>query len=238
MRPRPTAVRRAGPTAGPAPGKRPALVRLPGVYPPQFDSFLLARTLAREAIDADTRVLDVCAGTGVLSVSAGLAGAGAVTAVDVDRRALLNTRVNAALNRVRVEAVHGDLTAPLRGRAFDVVVSNPPYVPAVDDRLPVRGLSRCWDAGLDGRAVLDRICRDAPAILAPGGVLLLVQSALSGVDASRVLLEEWAADVDVVASARIPFGPVLRGRAPMLHDRGLIDRGQQHEDIVVLRAVA
>ncbi|WP_421958129.1 HemK2/MTQ2 family protein methyltransferase [Prescottella agglutinans] len=212
------------------------MVRLPGVYPPQADSFLLARTLVCEPIEHRTRVLDVGAGTGLLSVSAGLAGTARITAVDVDRRSLLNTRLNAALNGVRVRVVHGDLVRPLHGSQFDVVVTNPPYVPTAEEHLPTRGLARCWDAGRDGRAYIDRICRDVPELLASGGVLLLVQSTLCGIDATRSLLEQQGLDVDVVAAASIPFGPVLTARAAMLRERGLLGN-EDHEDIVVLRAV-
>lgn len=215
----------------------PRLVRLPGVYPPQADSFLLARTVAREPIASDTRVLDVGSGTGVLSVSAGLAGARQVTAIDIDRRSLLNTRLNAVLNGVRVRVVRGDLTRPLRAARFDLVVSNPPYVPAADDNLPTNGLARCWDAGRDGRAYLDRICREVPDVLTAGGVLLLLQSALSGVGATWTLLKDQGLDVDVVATAHIPFGPVLRGRTAILRERGLLEQNQDHETLVVFRAV-
>ena len=215
----------------------PRLVRLPGVYPPQSDSFLLARALTREPIESGTRVLDVGAGTGVLSVSAGLAGARRITAIDIDRRSLLNTRLNAALNGVHVQVVRGDLTRPLWDARFDLVVSNPPYVPATGDRLPTRGLARCWDAGRDGRAYLDRICREVPGVLATGGVLLLLQSTLSGTRTTQTLLEASGLDVEVVATARIPFGPVLRGRSAMLRERGLLEHNQDHENLVVFRAV-
>ncbi|WP_433604564.1 HemK2/MTQ2 family protein methyltransferase [Prescottella agglutinans] len=231
-----TTARRLGePTDCPT-GHRQRLLRLPGVYPPQSDSFLLAGALGCEPMNAHTRVADVGAGTGLLSVSAGLAGADSVTAVDIDRRSLLNTRLNAVLNGVRVQVVRGNLLQPLRGKLFDVVVSNPPYVPSADDDQRGRGLARCWDAGHDGRAYLDRICRDAPDVLASGGVLLLVQSALCGTGLTRTLLEQQGLDVDIVATASIPFGPVLTERAAMLRERGLVGN-EDREEIVVIRAV-
>ncbi|MDF3313915.1 methyltransferase, partial [Rhodococcus sp. T2V] len=96
-------------------------------------------------------------------------------------------------HRRSVRVVRGDLTEPVRGERFDLVVSNPPYVPAENDRVPVSGAARSWDAGMDGRAVLDRICRQAPDVLEAGGALLLVQSALSGIEKSQAMLEEQAA---------------------------------------------
>ncbi|QBJ95959.1 methyltransferase domain-containing protein [Rhodococcus sp. ABRD24] len=213
------------------------LLRLPGVYPPQADSFFLAQALQLESIDADTRVLDLCTGTGVLSVQAASAGARDITAVDIGRRALTTAWINGRLNRVPIRVARGDLTAPVRNSRFDLVLSNPPYVPAEDDALPTRGLARCWDAGQDGRALLDRICVEAPDVLAPGGVLLLLQSALSGVEKTQAMLEEQGLDVEIVARTDIPFGPVMSMRRELLRRRGLIDELERREQLVVFRAV-
>ena len=64
---------------------------------------------------------------------------------------MATARVNAALNRACIEALRGDLLTPVAGRTFDLIVSNPPYVPSEEDAVPHRGLRRAWDAGLDGR---------------------------------------------------------------------------------------
>ena len=53
-----------------------------------------------------------------------------MTAVDVSRRAVLTVRFNARLNGVRVGARRGDLLAAVPGERFDLIVSNPPYLPA------------------------------------------------------------------------------------------------------------
>src|SRR3954462_442084 len=125
----------------------------PGVFSPPSDAYTLADVLRREAPGAD--VLDVGTGSGILAVSAGLAGARSVTAVDVSRRALLAARVNGALNGVRVRTRRGDLLDAVAGERFDVIVSNPPYLPAlVDDP---RGLERATEAGPDGRRFVDRL---------------------------------------------------------------------------------
>src|SRR5205085_118100 len=76
------------------------LVIPPGVFEPPSDAHMLAAVLREHAAGAD--VLDVCTGSGILAVSAGLAGARSVTAVDVSRRAVLTARLNGALNGVRV----------------------------------------------------------------------------------------------------------------------------------------
>ena len=138
------------------------IVTLPGVFAPISDSWMLADALRRETLPPGARVLDVCTGSGMLAVTAALRGASA-TAVDVSRRAVLTARLNARLNGVRVRGVRGDLLDAVRDERFDCIVSNPPYVPSPRDA--GRGTSRAWEAGRDGRVVLDRICDAAPAHL-------------------------------------------------------------------------
>ncbi|MFD4368485.1 HemK2/MTQ2 family protein methyltransferase [Rhodococcus sp. NPDC058521] len=217
------------------PGSTRSVFRLPGVYPPQEDTWLLADALRREDIAANTRVLDLCTGTGALAVSAAAAG-GRVTAVDVSPRATTNARINARIGGHRVRVLRGDLVDPVRGRCFDIIVSNPPYVPADDDVLPTGGIARAWDAGKNGRALLDRVCEHAPELLAPTGVLLLVQSALTGVEKTQSMLEEKGLAVAVAARAEVDFGAVMRSRSALLKARGLIGAGQHTEELVVVRA--
>jgi release factor glutamine methyltransferase len=97
------------------------LLRLPGVYRPQADTWLLAETLRHARVGA--RVLDVCTGTGVLALAAARSGAGEVVAVDDCARAVLAARVNAWLWRVPVRVLRNDLFEGLSGEAFDVIVA-------------------------------------------------------------------------------------------------------------------
>jgi release factor glutamine methyltransferase len=213
------------------------VMTLPGVFRPRPDSWMLARHLCGR-LQPGATVLDVCTGSGAIAVAAARAGAGAVTAVDVSRRSVLTVRINARLNGVRVRALRGDLFAPVAGERFDVIVSNPPYLPAEDDALPSRGPERAWDAGADGRVLLDRICADARAHLNPGGAVLLVHSDLIGVDRTVTALQAGGLHVDVLERRRGPLGPLLTARAPLLEARGLLAPGEREEEIVVVRGAA
>jgi len=211
------------------------LVTLPGVFRPRPDTWMLARALRAEALGPGARVLDVCCGSGALAVVAALAGAEA-TAVDVSRRAVLAARMNGRLNGVRVRALRGDLLEPVGGERFDAIVANPPYLPAAGDAPPSRGPARAWNAGRDGRALVDRLFAAAPAHLRPGGVLLVVHSALCGVEPSLGALRAAGLEASVAARHRGPLGPLLRARAPLLEARGVLAPGEREEDVVVVRA--
>jgi release factor glutamine methyltransferase len=210
------------------------LIRLPGVFRPPSDTWMLARVLESEIDGSDAEVLDLCTGTGALAIVAAQAGASA-TAVDISRRAVANVRVNALLNGVRVRPLRGDLFAPVAGRRFDVIVTNPPYVPAPDERLPERGLERAWQAGLDGRVLIDRICASAADHLEPGGAVLIVQSTINGEDETCSLLADAGLEADVAYRERGDFGPLMTRMAPELESRGLIAVGERTEEVVVVR---
>jgi release factor glutamine methyltransferase len=213
------------------------LVILPGVFRPRSDSWMLARQLCAR-IRPGASVLELCTGSGAIAVGAAMAGAGRVTAIDVSRRAVLTARLNARLNGVRVRALRGHLFAPVAGGRFDAIVSNPPYLPAEGDELPSRGPERAWDAGRDGRVLLDRICREAPAHLNPGGFLLLVHSSIIGYERTAELLEHGGLRVDVVERRHGPLGPLLTARAPLLEARGMLAPGVREEDVLVVRGTA
>jgi release factor glutamine methyltransferase len=208
----------------------------PGVFRPISDTWLLADALDREPLAPGARVLDLCSGSGALAVRAALGGPREVTAVDVSRRAVATIRLNAALHRVRVRALRGDLFGAVEGERFDAIVSNPPYVPAPTDELPSRGLERAWDAGRDGRALLDRICALAPAHLRPGGRLLVVHSSLLGLEPTAAALRRAGLEVDVVARERGPLGPLMERRRAHLEAAGMLAPGADREDVLVIRA--
>jgi release factor glutamine methyltransferase len=123
--------------------------------------------------------LDLGTGSGALAIALKLGRPGAaVTAVDLSPEALEVARANAAALGAEVAFHGGDLYAPLpAGARFDLIVSNPPYVPSGE----LAGLQRevqreprlALDGGADGLSVLRRVVAGAPARLAPGGTLLL-----------------------------------------------------------------
>ncbi len=124
------------------------------------------------------RVLDLCTGSGCLAVLAARAFPRArVDASDLSAGALAVARINVRKHGLqsRIRLVRSDLFARLRGERYDVIVSNPPYVSAAAMRaLPAEYRHEprlALAAGRDGLDLVARIIAEAPAHLAPGGVL-------------------------------------------------------------------
>ncbi|MFD3479832.1 HemK2/MTQ2 family protein methyltransferase [Streptomyces sp. NPDC058695] len=210
------------------------LLALPGVYRPQHDTGLMARALRREALTPESEVLEIGTGTGALAILASRSGA-RVTAVDISRRAVLSARLNARLARERIKVRRRDFTVDTEGRAFDLVISNPPYVPCRTVPPARHGAARAWDAGHDGRAFIDQLCEAAPTMLRPTGALLLVHSALCGTDETLNRLTKAGMRATVADRAFVPLGPVLRSRRDWLRRAGILG-DEQHEELVVIRA--
>jgi release factor glutamine methyltransferase len=212
------------------------LLRPPGVYRAEGDTEMVADVMRRGGFALRREVLDIGTGSGALAVAAARAGAVAVTAVDLSLRSVVATWFNSRLHRAGVSVCRGDLFEPVAGRLFDLVIANPPYVPAETAVLPRHHMARCWDAGPDGRALLDRICAGARDVLRPDGDVLLVHSAVSGPDATLDALASAGLTGQVLARATVAFGPVMRARAALLESRGLIRVGQRDEELVVIGA--
>ncbi|MBV9720377.1 MAG: methyltransferase, partial [Mycobacterium sp.] len=181
-----------------------------GVYPPQHDSLLLIDTLERAGLAPGRRVLDLCTGSGVIAIAAAALGAASVTAFDICPRAVRCSRGNATHAGVDINIRQGTLAGARDFAPFDLILSNPPYVPTppIPDHRAIpltAGPAWAWNAGIDGRRVLDPLCSSAISLLADGGSMLLVHSALSGVEKSLTNLRSTGLHAEVVASQWIPF---------------------------------
>ena len=204
----------------------------PGVLRPPSDAALLAGVMARDGSGLRGReVLDLCSGTGILGLTAARLGARA-TAVDLSRRAVLNARLNARLNRLDLCVLRGDLFEPVDGRRFDLIVSNPPYIPAPAGEAP-RGAARAWDAGPDGREFLDRICDRAADHLRSDGRILLVHSSLADPEESERQLAAAGLSTRIAAEHDGELGPVARDRMDYLRSIGVADEAATERMVVV-----
>jgi release factor glutamine methyltransferase len=132
--------------------------------------------------DADAagtfRILDIGMGSGAIAVTLALETKAPVFATDVSRAALTVAASNARKLAATVVFVECDLGSALAGASFDVVVSNPPYVPERDRPTLAREVrdhepELALFAGDDGLSVYRRLIPDALRLLAPGGWLIM-----------------------------------------------------------------
>jgi release factor glutamine methyltransferase len=188
------------------------VVAAEGVYAPQEDSRFLVDVMEKTGLARGHRVADLCTGSGVVAIAACDQGASEVTAFDICPRAVRLTRMNAASAGVDLTVHVGSWARAVEFGPFDLIVCNPPYVPHDPDAdfaalPPSVGPAHAWDAGHDGRLVLDPLCAAVSDSLAPGGTLLLVQSEFAVPRKTLAALASTGLDAEVIAYQWIPFGP-------------------------------
>ena len=166
----------------------------PDVLIPRHDTETLVNEALARMPDART-VLDIGTGSGCIAVvlSTRLHNA-EVTAVDLSETALVVARRNAERNGVAIEFLHGSLLEPVAGRHFDLIISNPPYIPSSDivtlepevrDFDPLGAL----DGGVDGLDVYRALIPDAAIHLNAGGWLLVEVGMGQSVDVAQMFRE-------------------------------------------------
>ena len=148
--------------------------------------------------DGAMHVLDFGTGTGCLAITLAVRAPQAqVHSVDISAQALALARQNAQAHHVldRIQFHHGDgFTALPPGSQFDLIVSNPPYIPSAE----IAGLQPevrdfdphvALDGGADGLDFYRRLARESQAWLKPEG-RLLVEFGDGQADALRLLFSE------------------------------------------------
>lgn len=154
---------------------------------------LVELALKRLLPDARSRVLDLGTGSGAIALAVARERPLArVTATDASKEALTVAQGNAARHGIaNVDFVHGNWFAPLRGKRFDLIVSNPPYIESDDLHLSQGDLrfepQHALASGRDGLDDVRRIVRHAGTHLIDGAWLLLEHGWMQG-EAVRMLL--------------------------------------------------
>jgi release factor glutamine methyltransferase len=169
------------------------LVVSPAVLIPRPETELLVElALERIPLDGAVEVADLGTGSGAIALAIAAARPRArLIAADVSGAALAVAQANAErLGLANVVFVEGSWWAPLAGRRFDLIVSNPPYVAQDDPHLDARDLRfeprSALVAGADGLDDLRILAAGAPAHLKPGGALLVEHGHTQG-EAVRAL---------------------------------------------------
>lgn len=206
---------------------------------PRQDTETLVELILEEQKDTEADVLDVCTGSGCIAVSlAAMGGYRSVTATDISADALQVARRNAgrllAENQAKVCFLQGDLFqaleqsgTPYIPECFDIIVSNPPYIPTeiirglqpeVRDYEPMLAL----DGSGDGLAFYRRIAKDAKKYLKPGGALYLEIGYDQSEAVSGLLAAEGYAEIETVRD--------LAGKDRIVKAKGPAMPGGKHDE--------
>ena len=111
------------------------------------------------------RALDLGTGNGHQALLASRHATAYVTAIDINPRALRFAAFNAVLNGADgIDFREGNLFEPVAGEKFDLIVCNPPYVVSPETEIAYR------DGGLPGDSFCEKIVRELPGYLEPGGI--------------------------------------------------------------------
>ena len=189
----------------------------PGVLIPRPETEHLVEAALKRA-PHNARTLDIGTGSGCIAITLKLERPDLqVGAVDVSADALKIARANATEWRVEIEFIESDLFSALDGREFELIVSNPPYIPEADAHLSQGDLRfeprNALASGPDGLDAIRLIIDQAKRHLAPGGWLLFehgydqgeaVQDLLKTTGYAEVFLEQ-----DLAGQPRVSGGRLL-----------------------------
>jgi len=117
------------------------------------------------------KILDLCSGTGIQAILLSRNGR-KIIGVELSHEVANVGRFNTILNNVekKVKILQGDLYAPVKNMKFDLVVSNPPFIPVPDTlQYPL-----CGRGGRDGLLVLKNIFNNISNHMTKNGIGLIL----------------------------------------------------------------
>ena len=166
------------------------------VYQPAEDSGLLAEAAVETAAG---RVLEVGTGSGWVAQQVAEERGLDVVGSDLNPHAARQARDRG------VEGVVADLLAPFRADAFDTVCFNPPYLPTDPDNEWDDWMEHALSGGESGRELIEPFLDDVGRVLAPGGVVLLLVSSLTGYEEVLALAADAGFEAEPVVEESFPF---------------------------------
>lgn len=175
----------------------------PATLIPRQDTEVLVEEVSRVA--EGKRVLDLCTGTGCILLSlAKLCRLATAVGTDISAEAVETAKKNAKCLQAEAEFYCGDLfEAVPQGMCFDIIVSNPPYIPSaviaslmpeVKEHEPMRAL----DGDADGLKFYREIIKNANKYLTEQGRVFFEIGCEQGADVSALLSENGFQNIRVI----------------------------------------
>jgi len=169
----------------------------PGVFVPRPETEAVVQIgLDFLAATGSKKVLDIGTGSGAIAIALATESDAVVQAVELSPSAAEYASRNIALNRAAVELFVSDFRDLQLGFAsYDLVISNPPYIP--QDAIPIDPEVRNFDpqlalySGVDGLDLIREIIEGASLLLRPGGMLVLEHADGQSDQICELLLGDW-----------------------------------------------
>ena len=144
---------------------------------PRPETELLVES-ALKHINKESKVLDLCTGSGAIAIAVNKKSGASVCAVDISLDALQLAKENAKLNNAEIEFINSNMFSSLAEEKFDCIISNPPYIKSQDITQLQNEVKNfepllALDGGEDGYDFYRIIAENAKKHLKVGGALFL-----------------------------------------------------------------
>lgn len=164
------------------------------IYEPAEDSFLLEKTLKKYVFGKD--VLDMGAGSGILSKSAISNGAKSVISADINSEAIENLKLQG------IKAIKSNLFSKIK-KKFDLIIFNPPYLP--EDSREDNESKIITTGGKEGDELIVEFLNQSIKFLNPHGKILLLISSLTPVERITNKIKELGLYQKIIESKKVFF---------------------------------
>ncbi len=175
------------------------------VLTPRMETeILVEQVLKAEKNYKNATILDLGTGSGAIAISIAKNCDASVTAIDVSKLALATAEANAKKNDVKIEFLHSNLFEDLkRKRKFDIIVSNPPYIPTDEIKKLDKIVRECdpilaLDGGDDGLDFYREIIASAPNRLNANGMLFFEIGKGQGVAVRKLMRESGFEEIKTI----------------------------------------
>lgn len=175
------------------------------VLTPRMETeILVEQVLKAEKNFKNAKILDLGTGSGAIAVALAKNCGATITALDVSKTALATAEANAKKNGVKIEFICSNLFDDLkRKRKFDIIVSNPPYIPTDEIEKLDKNVKECdpilaLDGGDDGLDFYREITKKATDRLCGEGMLFYEVGKGQASAVRKILKENGFVDIKTI----------------------------------------